>query len=304
MKTKVAAVVLLAAVLATVYGCNEDALCWAPTAEGVPGEGGGPLLPGGAGGGYGAEPDPDPQGDPDARWTCSGPVTDCTCDTLPGVVLACPFIKTIETSEDLAKGEGKTVCAMELSIKLLVANPDPKAPVPKCSCAVSAQTCVQSQAKEWSCAGRTKCKRGTSACREEGEVWDGWCGYGPGEAEEAMVVTHHTAESAREVVLKSCQASLSEDGGGGWFCMPGSVKCVEKAQATAWACKGPVAGCVGSDDTMEYSGACGYASGVGPTEAAARQDALDDCQATLDSDTPGKWWECTDGSTLTCAKTN
>lgn len=283
--------------------CNYDAECWAPGEGQGAGVGGGVITPG-AGGGYGAEPNPEPQGDPAPRWNCKGPVTDCTCDTLPGITLACPFIHTIQPSEKEAKDEGKTVCAIDLAVKLLQSNPDPKAPTPKCFCAVSAQTCVQSQGKDWSCTGRSSCKRGASACKTPDEVWDGWCGWGPGEAEPAAVVQHYTAEDARGVLLKTCEEELAEDGGGAWFCMPGTVRCVEKALAHAWICKGPVAGCTGSDDTTEYSGGCGYASGVGATEAEARLDALEDCEATLDSDTPGKWWDCTDGSTLTCAKAN
>lgn len=93
-------------------------------------------------------------------------------------------------------------------------------------------------------------------------------------------------------------------GGGEWFCMPGTVKCVPVSQAKAWACSGPVTGCEGYDLTQEYTGGCPLAYGTGPTEPEARVDALEDCQANLDNEVPGKMWECLDSSTLACAQTN
>ncbi len=300
MKSTFAILWLVACGLVAV-ACNYDEQCWGPGEGQGAGVGGGVIVPG-AGGGYGAEPDPEPQ--TEERWTCTGPVTDCTCDTLPGVTLSCPFVTTIQPSEAMGKDEGKIVCAFELVTKLLAANTDPKAPTPKCACAKSAQTCVKSQEKDWYCSGRTSCKRGKSSCKTPGEVWDGWCGYGAGEAEEAPTITHYTAEDARGVLLNACEEQLAEDGGGAWFCMPGTVKCVPASQAKAWACSGPVTGCEGYDLTQEYTGGCPLAYGTGPTEPEARVDALEDCQATLDNEVPGKMWECLDSSTLACAQTN
>ncbi len=85
---KLCVVIALSAVLSAL-GCNRDGACWAPQ-DGQQGAGGGPVIPVGQGG-FGEEPDPEPQGDdgegggaPEecakGEWYCHGYIGPCLCE--------------------------------------------------------------------------------------------------------------------------------------------------------------------------------------------------------------------------------
>lgn len=81
MKKTIAVVLVYVCGLLFVGACNYDAECWAPGESTGAGVGGGVIVPG-TGGGYGAEPNPEPQGDdPDALDSCGGPKkAGCHCE--------------------------------------------------------------------------------------------------------------------------------------------------------------------------------------------------------------------------------
>lgn len=198
----------LCVMVCVMVGCSyTEGECWAPGAETGEGIGGGPVIPGGVGG-YGAEPDPEPQGESDERWRCTGSPIDCENETDPSL-RSCLYMTAYGETKEAAIAWMLQQCTEALATSL--------GKIYVCE-NIEALECKEVPKRQYTCTGTPRCKRGSS-CKTSDETWYSTCAY------VDVPVTDHSPEKARQQLLDQCEDDLESMSTDAWFCMPGSLKC-------------------------------------------------------------------------------